>query len=753
MSNLLADLNPEQERAVTTTEGPLLVVAGAGAGKTRVITYRIAYLIEQGKARPEEILAVTFTNRAADEMRQRVAQLVPGSAGRPWTSTFHSFCARLLRREAPTLGLPRDFSIYDEDDQTRLVRSLLKEFGEDPAGRDAWVARGLLERISRAKTAGRTPEEWQASPNPLERRQAELFRRYQQALRAARALDFDDLLLEAVRVLAEHPAVRARWRQRFRYLQVDEYQDTNPPQYELIRLLAPATEAEGEKANVCVVGDEDQSIYGWRGADYGNIFRFEKDFLGTQLILLEQNYRSTQPILNVATAVIQNNRTRKGKVLWSERKEGPKVQVCEAPDALAEAQFVAEQLWRRRREDPQAKLAVLYRTNAQSRLYEEALRRFDLPYKVVGGFSFYKRAEVRDLLAYVRAARNPADEQSLLRILNVPPRGIGTTTMERLSSYAHEHNLALWDALEKLGVERLRSFRELMLSLQAALAAKPFAEALEHILRESGYENWLEEQDTPEADGRLENLRELVEAAAESEARGESVEDFLDRAALVSDADDYDATAPVTLMTLHSAKGTEFDAVFLVGLEEGLLPHSRSLDADADIEEERRLCYVGMTRAKTDLYLLRALRRRSWAAGESDETEPSRFLLEVPPALVERLGESPAVEVAGRNGDDWNYEPLAEERTPAYPLRGGRRGGGSRSAGRSRTRQEADAPHPQRHRHDPSYPLGCTVRHAKFGEGTVLAVDGEGADRKIEVRFTNYGRKKLIEKYAALERV
>jgi DNA helicase-2/ATP-dependent DNA helicase PcrA len=750
MSNLLADLNPQQRRAVTTTEGPLLVVAGAGAGKTRVITYRIAYLIEQGLARPEEILAVTFTNRAADEMRQRVAQLVPGSAGRPWTSTFHSFCARLLRREAPSLGLPRDFSIYDEDDQARLVRGLLKEFGGDDR---AWVARGLLERISRAKTAGHTPEEWQTSPNPQERRHAELFRRYQQALRAARALDFDDLLLEAVRLLSEHRAVRARWRQRFRYLQVDEYQDTNPPQYELIRLLAPAMETNEERANVCVVGDEDQSIYGWRGADYGNIFRFEKDFPGTQLILLEQNYRSTQPILDVATAVIQNNRTRKGKVLWSEKQEGPKAQLYEAADALAEAQFVAEQLWRCRREDPQTKLVVLYRTNAQSRLYEEALRRFELPYKVVGGFSFYKRAEVRDLLAYVRAARNPADEQSLLRILNVPPRGIGTTTVDRLTRYAQEHSLPLWESLDKLGLKPLELFRTLMLSLQAALETKPFAAALEHILRESGYERWLEDQDTPEAEGRLENLRELVEAAAESEAGGESVDDFLDRAALVSDADDYDAAAPVTLMTLHSAKGTEFDVVFLVGLEEDLLPHSRSLDTEAEIEEERRLCYVGMTRAKTQLYLLRARQRRSWAAGESGETEPSRFLLEVPPALVERVGESTAVGVAARNGDDWSYEPLTEERAPAYPLPAGRRGGRLRLARRSRAKRDEAAPHPRRHHHDPNYPLGCTVRHAKFGEGTVLAVDGEGADRKIEVRFMNYGRKKLVAKYASLERV
>jgi DNA helicase-2/ATP-dependent DNA helicase PcrA len=663
MSDLLRDLNPQQREAVETTEGPLLVVAGAGAGKTRVITYRIAYLIEQGKARPEEILAVTFTNKAADEMRQRVASLLPGlQGGSPWTSTFHSFCARLLRREAPVLGLRRDFSIYDDDDQERLVRGLLKELGDDDR---AWVARGVLERISRAKTAGRGPDDWETSPNPLERRHAEVYRRYQEALRRASALDFDDLLLEAVRVLAEHPEVRARWHRRFHYLQVDEYQDTNRPQYELVRLLAPPSpELRAERPNVCVVGDEDQSIYGWRGADYGNIFRFEQDFAGARLILLEQNYRSTQPILDVATAVIQNNRSRKGKVLWSETNQGPQARLYEAPDAIAEARFVAESLWSARRQDPNAKLAVLYRTNAQSRLYEEALRGLDLPYKVVGGFSFYKRAEVRDLLAYVRSARNPADEQSLLRILNIPPRGIGTTTVERLRRHAQESRVPLWDALEQVGLEKPLAFKKLVGSFGQVLEAKSFSEALEHILRESGYERWLTEQKTPEADGRLENLQELIEAATESEARGESVDAFLDRAALVSDTDELDASAPVTLMTLHSAKGTEFDTVFLVGLEEGLLPHNRSLDTDADIEEERRLCYVGMTRAKTDLYLLRALRRRSWAAGETDETEPSRFLLEVPEKLIERLGETvPATadsmnRAAGRNcaGDGGLHE-------------------------------------------------------------------------------------------------
>ncbi|MBI2957135.1 MAG: UvrD-helicase domain-containing protein [Acidobacteria bacterium] len=733
MSNLLDDLNPAQRQAAVATDGPLLVVAGAGTGKTRVITYRIAYLIEQGKARPEEILAVTFTNKAAEEMRERIEQLVRGAG--PWTSTFHSFCARLLRREAPAVGLPRDFSIYDDDDQERLVRALLKEQGEDDR---AWVARGLLERISRAKIAGRTPVDWAESRNPEERHRAEIFSRYQQGLRAARALDFDDLLLEAVRALVEHPEVRRRWQQRFRYLHVDEYQDTNRPQYELIRLLAPPS-----SPNVCVVGDEDQSIYAWRGADYGNIFRFEQDFPSTRVILLEQNYRSTQPILDVATTVIQHNLSRKPKVLWTASPEGPKVRFYEVADAQSEARFVAERLWSYQREEPGGRAAVLYRTNAQSRLYEEALRQLDLRYRLVGGFSFYKRAEVRDLLAYVRAARNPRDEQSVLRILNVPPRGIGPMTVEALRADARERGLSLWEALEVSSKEQLERFARLMRGLRDTIESKPFPEALEEILRTSGYEKWLTEQDTPEAEGRLGNLHELIAAARESEARGEPLEEFLDRAALVSDADDYDAAAGITLMTLHSAKGTEFDTVFLVGLEEGLLPHSRALESDADIEEERRLCYVGMTRAKTELWLLRARQRRSWASGEAQETEASRFLREIPDELVERLGEEVSTPATGAGG--WTYEVLPEERKWNQRRRETRT--------QRRSRNHGARPGAPRRPTDARYPLGATVRHSKFGEGTVLAIDGDGPERKIVVSFPGYGRKTLVEKYACLERV
>ncbi len=760
MSNLLDQLDPCQREAVTTTEGPVLVLAGAGSGKTRVITYRIAYLIEQGLARPQEILAVTFTNKAAEEMRQRVERLLPGGLpSAPMTSTFHSFCARLLRREAPTLGWKRDFSIYDADDQQRLVRNILKEFGEDDR---AWVARGVLERISRSKTAGRSPDDWEGSANPQDRRHAPVFARYRQALRAAQALDFDDLLLEAARLLSEYPEARSRWQRRFRYLLVDEYQDTNRVQYELVRLLAPPASAQAPPAsaqaprpsgqaptsaesslNVCVVGDEDQSIYAWRGADYGNILRFEQDFPGARLILLEQNYRSTQPILDAATAVISHNSSRKGKVLWSERKEGTKVRLYEAQDAEQEAQFVAEKIWKYQGENPEQRIAVLYRTNAQSRLYEEVLRRLEVAYRVVGGFSFYKRLEIRHLLAYLRVARNTSDEQSLLLILNVPPRGIGAVTAQALRREEREREAPLWKALEESPNEKLRKFRALIVSLQEELGRKPLPEVLEFALRETGYERWLTEQNTPEAEGRLENLHELIAAARESAERGETPAEFLDRAALVSDADDYDAAAPITLMTLHSAKGTEFDLVFLVGLEEGLFPHSRSLGSEAEIEEERRLCYVGLTRAKSDLYLTRALARRSWAGTEAETNEPSRFLEEIPEELLEReeRARTPAAAAPGA----WRYEPVEVagfQARRSYPKQ------------RRRRRSNDDlTPRPPRRRRDPDYPPGCEVRHATFGAGTVVAVDGSGADKKIVVQFTGYGRKTLMEKYAGLERV
>jgi len=462
------------------------------------------------------------------------------------------------------------------------------------------------------------------------------------------------------------------------------------------------------------------------------------------VILLEQNYRSTQPILDVATAVIQNNQSRKGKVLWTDAKDGLKARLYQAADARHEAQFVAERLYHSTRREPGRHLAVLYRTNAQSRLYEESLRAMGVSYRLVGGFSFYKRAEIRDLLAYLRAARNPQDEQSLLRIVNVPPRGIGAVTFEALQADARDRGLTLADALEHTQNPKLRAFRHLLDRLREAMAAKPLSEALQFTLEQSGYLRWLEEHKTPEADDRLENLQELIAAAAESEARGESTDEFFDRAALVSDADEYDPDAAVTLMTLHSAKGTEFDVVFLAGLEEGLLPHNRALGSDADIEEERRLCYVGMTRARRELWLLRARRRRGWGDELSGESEPSRFLLEIPDKLLERLDEPRATVPADTGG--WRYEALADDNGGSRVRRW------SKKRGCRPTEDEEAIPARVAYR-DARYPPGCTVRHAKFGEGTVIAVDGTGADRKIVVHFYGYGRKKLVEKYAGLERV
>lgn len=738
---LLDALNPAQREAVTATAGPVLVLAGAGSGKTRVVTYRVAYLLEQSQARPEEILAVTFTNNAADEMRGRVQQLV-GTSALPWISTFHSFCARLLRREAETAGLKRDFVIYDDEDQERLLRGVLKEIGFDLT---VWTPRSVLERISRAKTSSLTAADWAASANPKERELAPAFEQYARRLAAAGALDFDDLLVRAVGLLRDQPDTRRRYQQRFRYLQVDEYQDTNRPQYELLRLLA------GDRPNLCVVGDEDQSIYGWRGADYGNIFRFEQDFPGARVILLEQNYRSTQPILSAATAVISHNRARKGKVLWTERTEGPKVRLYEAARASEEARFVAETIWQYRRTQPGARLAVLYRTNAQSRLFEEALRRYAIPYRVVGGFSFYKRAEVRDLLAYVRLARNPADDMSLLRILNVPQRGLGAATLEALVQYGRTHGASLWNALAPVAAaakgrtaKALQDFRALIEQIREELARNPLSAVFRFILRETGYDEKLRQAGTEEALGKLENLEELIQAAEEGEERGEAPDDFLDRAALVSDADEYDASAPVTLMTLHSAKGTEFSVVFLTGLEERVFPHVRSLGSEAEIEEERRLCYVGLTRAQNELYLTWARQRRGWGSDYTEQAEPSRFLAEMPAELVERIGGAEETQETG-----WRYEPVEEtvwrprRGRPKRPLKDWEEEAGARALTSVRRQQAADA----------QFPVGSTVRHARFGVGMVVALEGMGADRKITVSFPGYGRKKLVERFANLERV
>ncbi len=723
----LSQLNPQQREAVETTDGPVLILAGAGSGKTRVITYRIAYLIEHMGAMPESILAMTFTNKAASEMVERVDKLVGGlSIAKPVISTFHSFCVRLLRRDiealripssipgAPPLGLTKNFVIYDESDQQQLVKSVMKRLGIDDK---QTTPRSALGHISWAKNHMLDPQEaYLQSADPKTERVAHIYAEYKKELFKANALDFDDLLLEAVRLLKAVPTVREYYNRRFQYILVDEYQDTNRPQYELMRLLA------GDRHNVCAVGDEDQSIYSWRGADIRNILEFENDFPEAKIIRLEENYRSTQNILQAASAVVANNIRRKGKNLWTSRQGGTKIGYYEAPDGENEALFAADYLAKYLREAVErgenGRAAVLYRTNSQSRLFEEAMRRYQLKYHVVGGFSFYERAEIKDMISYLKVIHNVDDSIALLRVINTPVRGIGRTTMETVEQIALETGVSLWGAigeairrqlLPQRALAALKSFRSLIEDGRAMLAGsyverlektaaaaelrsagqpgaavptqaeeidtdfdpenfsfdfqpdadpsagepavattgEPFraagaaantAEILKFLIDRTGYIKQLEEEDTPEAYSRIENLRELVNAAMDSRDRGETLDQFLDHAALVSDADAYDERAQITLMTLHAAKGLEFPLVFLCGLEEGLFPHSRTFLQPDDIEEERRLCYVGMTRAMDTLILSRAVYRRRYGTDLPEASVPSRFLEEIPPELVEELG-------------------------------------------------------------------------------------------------------------------
>jgi DNA helicase-2/ATP-dependent DNA helicase PcrA len=735
-STLLDKLNAQQREAVVTTEGPLLVLAGAGTGKTRVITYRVAHLIELGVP-GSAILAVTFTNKAASVMKERISDLLRSTgrdASEVWVSTFHSFCARLIRRESQHLGLPRDFAIYDDDDQTAAVKRALAQLD---LSTDDYPPRSMRAQISYAKNHGLTADEMAAmaaeARDEARKQAAEVFRVYNDILRKAAALDFDDLLLRAVELLREHADVRAAWNARFHYLMVDEFQDTNRSQEELVRLLA------GTRKNVCVVGDEDQSIYAWRGARAGNLKRFTTDFPTAKLIRLEENYRSTQTILDAAAAVVKNNSDRLGKTLQATLGAGARLKFFEAPDSAAEAEFICGQLSGLVRNEPDARIAVLYRTGAQSRSFEEVLRRLGIRYRVVGGFSFYERAEVRNALAYVRLIFHPEDDVALLRVLNVPPRGIGAVTVAALEARARETGQSLWSVISngefltgKKFSGALRSFCKLIEDLQKDCQGMQPTQLIERVLGSTGYLDWVEQQDNLEHTSRAENLRELANAMAEATEQGQTLEDVLDQAALASDSDQYDDTIPVSLMTLHSAKGLEFDAVFLAGLEEGLLPHGRALGSSAEVEEERRLFYVGMTRAKLSLVLSRAVYRRTYGEERLRAALPSRFLAEIPGDLIEA-----AMGSQSEPGETRRYEPDPEfSENYAY-------------------RQKTRTPYGQASRgarrasKDPL--IGTRVRHSKYGVGTIIEVEGEGEDRKLTVSFQDYGAKKLIERYANLQ--
>jgi DNA helicase II / ATP-dependent DNA helicase PcrA len=774
--DFLKGLNPQQREAVAYTEGPLLILAGAGSGKTRVITHRIAHIITARHVPPSAILAVTFTNKAAAEMRARVAALLTGIelSSAPNLSTFHSFCVRLLRRDGEPLaqirpGFTRRFTIYDDDDQLALIKSGFRHLGLD----DKFMQyRAALSRISQAKNMKQTPQDfYRDAKDPTAGKLAVIWDDYEKALRMANALDFDDLLLETVRLLYHDEATRALYNRRLSYLMVDEYQDTNRSQYELMRLLSQT------HANVCVVGDEDQSIYSWRGADIKNILDFEHDFPNARSIRLEQNYRSTKNILAAASAVVANNKARKGKTLWTESDQGEMLGMYCGWDAENEGMFIAKTIERLLAVDPNDRVAVLYRTNSQSRQIEEALRRHGRKYLVVGGFSFYQRAEIKDAVAYLKVAISNQDSVSLLRIINTPARGIGRTTVEQVDAFAREHELSLWDALSRMidqqvfpprAQSALLAFRTMLQEVSLRVAGEPLANALRFMLDRTGYGKMLEQEGTPESETRLENLGELVNAAEEADERGESLGDFLDHAALVADADAVDENAQVSLLTLHNAKGLEFPIVFLAGLEEGLFPHQRSMASAAALEEERRLCYVGMTRARKRLFLTWAKYRRRFGGGEQERMAPSRFLSEAPAELIVNLGDDDRVPQVDLHAERYQVRQSAERNTftgktynslenisqffsergvafpsqktpPVYPPRSA-----PPMAAHARPAAAAPASKPAR--------TGMTVEHPKYGKGTVLRREGEGEDAKITVSFPGYGLKKLVEKYAGLKR-
>jgi len=753
MQNFLDSLNPEQRLAAETTEGPILILAGAGTGKTRAITFRMANLIARGTP-AECILAVTFTNKAAEEMQNRVSDLLLRAGvptDRPWLSTFHSLCARLLRREAPSAGLPSNFSIFDDSDQLSAIKLAVNTLN---LADDELQPRVILSQISFAKNHAKTPEMLRSEAfTPDARHTADIYAQYEKILAQSKALDFDDLLLRSARLLRDSALVREKWQRRFQYIHVDEYQDTNRVQYDLLRLLTAPHQ------NICVVGDEDQSIYRWRGADVSILLSFSRDFPSAKVIRLERNYRSTQSILDAAGAVVKNNPDRLGKTLRAEQPGGANLRYFEARDAQAEAEFVAEELQKLLDDDSDQTCAVEYRTNFQSRAFEEAFRRRGVRYKLVGGFSFYKRAEVQDALAYVRLAMHPDDDIAFLRVLNVPPRGIGKTTVEALRDAARKNSSSLWTSMEDFvtatttgrAVAPLRAFLELVARIQSALNEKEPADFIRFVLDESGYMAMLKDRNSPEDVARIENLQELTRAVAESADAGESFTDFLDAAALVSDADSFEGKPGVTLITLHSTKGLEFDHVFLTGMEENICPHSRSVNEEKGVEEERRLVYVGMTRARKTLTLTRAVYRRVFGNEQQlRASEPSRFLAEIPSELVDTVrGSMAEIGQTRRYEPDPEYSYSADEflrrvrRGPVPAARQPQRSSSTPSFGRAAIRRGADA--------NPL--LGQKVRHPQYGVGTIIGVEGDDDDRRLSVTFPGRGTKKFVERYAQLQQL
>ena len=752
----LEALNPEQREAVLHLHGPLLILAGAGSGKTRVITSRIAYMVGDGHAEPHEVLAVTFTNKAAEEMRSRVEALLGSDCSRMWISTFHSLSARLLRREAPAIGLSRDFVIYDSSDQLSVVKQALKDLHID----DSFIQpRAALSRISHAKNRMESPAQIAeaAGWNKRDEEISKIYSYYLDVLRSSNALDFDDLLLKTVELVEQAPHVRDKYARQFRFVMVDEYQDTNRPQYLLMRRLAET------HRNLAVVGDPDQSIYKWRGADLRNILDFEQDFPETTIVKLERNYRSTANILDAASAVISQNRNRKDKRLWTDKVGGARIVYYRAGDELEEADFITRTARSGLADDVDATVAVLYRTNAQSRTIEDALMREGLAYKIVGGVRFYERKEIKDALSYLRLIINPHDDVSLRRVINVPARGIGKGVMESVENLESgpddpgmddlpllaaglQPTLAansLWAKIVR-GLERrdftgraaasLTVFRDLIVTLTDIARQDSVSIVIGKMLDRSGYLHDLREDRSEDSEARIENLAELVSAAREFETRESepALGGFVDRLSLLSDVDEEqgDREARIWLMTLHSAKGLEFPMVILAGLEEGIFPHSRSSSDDDEVEEERRLCYVGMTRARQRLVLTGAARRRIF--GEYQASQPSRFIEEIPSDLVERTASS----LSSYQGNFPHYE----FRTNPY------------GRGR-RVREEPPAYAYENEDQSTGMALrpGMRVRHPQFGVGSVVSIEPLSDDTKLVVRFQGIGVKTLRARFARLE--
>ena len=801
--DIFSSLNPQQVEAVKATEGPLLILAGAGSGKTRVITVRIAYLITDKGVAPHNILAVTFTNKAAGEMRSRVEELLRGQhlQSAPLISTFHSLCVRILRQDIDKLeeGYKKSFTIYDTDDSQKVVKACIKELGLD----EKQIApRYVRNAISSAKNRGEDHETFASKVEQHNEKQAsvaKVFKMYDERLNTANALDFDDLLIKTVKLLRKSPETREKYNDRYRYILVDEYQDTNALQFALISFLTE------KQQNICVVGDDAQSIYGFRQADIRNILGFEEHFPTAKVILLEQNYRSTQTILDVAHAIIENNIHQKKKKLWTANPGGERIFYYQAYDADGEARFVASKIEEHQRRKANDRIAVLYRTNAQSRLFEEFLRRQRIEYNIVGGFSFYERAEVKDVIAYLKLAMNPFDDIALLRIINTPTRGLGKTSLDEVQRLAKLNGSSLWMAIAAItdpdfpqeahltprAKDAMRSFRKTIEDLikkitESSESGKSVSEVVIAAIEDTGYANVLRIEASDESEARLENLEELVNAAVDYDKQEENgLRDFVDHAALSSDTDKYDEKAGVTLMTAHMAKGLEFPVVFLVGLEDGIFPHSRSLNDPKELEEERRLAYVAITRAEKVLYVTHSMRRRVY--GEEIAAEPSQFLNEMPLELIDDLSNSASWLSYARSSTAMTAKAtvsaLRGENKPPKPR--------NVYAGKTYNSSEAIAEFfknkdisPQRRedaeeigKTDPkptayeklkaasspgqtphsalgtphSLVAGSHVRHEKYGRGLVLRREGSGDNVKLTVSFPGFGQKKLIEKYANLE--